>query len=454
MQRVDRAAVLGAGTMGAQIAGLLASYGVPCDLLDLPSEEGASRLAEEAKERLLRLRPAALRAPEAVDLIRPGSLSDDLGRLRESDWVIEAVVEKREVKRQLWAKVAPHLRPEALASTNTSGIPIGQIATALPEEVRGRFLGVHFFNPPRHLRLLEVIPGPETATEAVAAIREIGEGLLDKGVVVARDVPGFIGNRVGCYGLLVTLRAAEEFSLGPDEVDAITGPAMGRPSSATFRTLDLVGLDVFVDICDFMGRYLKEPREQVAFEAPGYMREMLSRGWAGEKSGQGFYKRVEVEGGRQILALDRDTFEYRPRRGGEAPSLAAVQGMQDPGQRLRTLVSAEDLGGRFAWRVLSQLLVYAAEKVGEVADDIVSIDRAMRWGFNWEQGPFEAWDSLGVGETVSRMRADGLEVPGWVTKQAEEGRPFYRHDSDRTLQATPDSGYVVVGEARETAEGM
>ncbi len=437
--------------MGAQIAAALANQGIPCDLLDLPSEGSApSRRAEEAKKRLLSLRPSPVYGPAVLDLIRPGNFRDDLPRLREADWVIEAVIEKLDAKRQLWAQAAPHLRPDVIASTNTSGIPIASIAQALPPELRRRFLGTHFFNPPRYLRLLEVIPTPGTATEAVAAISRFAEQVLGKGVVVAHDVPGFITNRIGCYGLMVTLRAMEEAGLGPDEVDSITGPAMGRPNSATFRTLDLVGLDVFVDICDNMRGYPLEPWERDAFEVPAYLREMVKRGWTGEKAGQGFYKRVQEGGQSQIITLDLEKLEYRPRRRLQAPSLAATRNLEDAAQRIRTLVGSDDPAGRFAWRVRSQVLVYSARKVGEVADDIASIDRAMRWGFGWELGPFETWDALGVADTARRMESDGLDTPGWVKALADGGQGFYRHGAQASDQATPAGRYVPVPELERT----
>lgn len=445
-QLVRHAAVLGAGTMGLQLAALLAGQGISCDLLDLPSEGRRDRLAEEAKRRLPRLRPSPLYSLEALDLIRPGNVADHLARLGEADWVIEAVAERLDVKRDLWGRVAQYLRADAIASTNTSGIPIAAIAEALPPERRPRFLGTHFFNPPRYLRLLELIPTKATDPAVVAAIRGFGEQVLGKGVVVACDVPSFIGNRVGVYGLMTTLRAMEALGMAPDEVDGVTGRPMGRPGSATFRTLDLVGLDVVMDVCDNTRAALADPQEKAAFEIPPYLREMVKRGWTGEKAGQGFYKRVESGPEPQVIVLQLDTLEYRPRKRLQAPSLAAVQEMEDPGERLRTLVYAEDVAGRLAWRVLAPVLVYAAQKVGEVADDIASIDQAMRWGFGWELGPFEAWDALGISKTVPRMQADGLAVPEWVVRLAESNGSFYRHEAKRTLQITPQVTYTPVPE--------
>lgn len=452
---IRRVAVLGAGTMGAQIAGILANQGVPCDLLDLADEQaqdpaGRNRIAEQGKQRLLKLTPAPVYGSDVLKLITTGNFHDDLHRLREADWVIEAVVERLDVKRAIWAQAAQHLRPDAIASSNTSGIPIASIAEALPPTLRRRFLGTHFFNPPRYLRLLEVIPTTETEPSVVRAISHFAEYTLGKGVIIAKDVPNFVTNRIGCYGFLVTLRAMEEFGLGFDDVDAITGPVIGRPNSATFRTLDLVGIDIFVQVCDNTRGFVQEAWEQACYDVPAYIREMLKRGWMGDKGGQGFYKRVRDAGAMQVLVLDPKTMDYRPRRRMQAPSLEAARKVEDLGQRLRMLVGADDPAGRFAWRVLSQTLVYSARKVGEVADDIASIDRGMSWGFGWEMGPFEMWDALGVAETVKRMEADGLSVPKWVTDLAKKGKTFFRQEKERTVQATARGRYAAVPEGERT----
>ncbi len=448
-QRIKRVAILGAGTTGSQIAALLASQGIPCDLLDLrPSDGKPNQLAEQALKRLQSLKPPPCYTPEALTLIRPGNFSDDLPRLKDADWVIEAVAEKLEIKKQLWAQAAQFVKEEAFISSNTSGIPIASLAGALPQRLRSRLIGTHFFNPPRYLRLLEIIPTPQTDPEVIAVLSQFAENVLGKGVVIAHDVPNFIANRIGAYGLAVTLKAMEEFKLGPDEVDSVTGPAMGRPGSATFRTLDLVGLDVFIDICNNLGVLLKDPAEREEFVVPPYLQKTVERRWLGEKTGQGFYKRVQTGGDTQILTLQTDTLEYRPRRRLQVASLAAVGGIEDPAERLRTLVNADDVAGRLAWRILSKTLAYAAQKVGEVADDVVGVDRAMRWGFGWELGPFEAWDALGMGKTTQRMRSDGLKLPDWVTKLAETSQTFYRHEAGGSLQATPNATFapVVVGE--------
>ena len=447
---VRRAAVIGAGTMGAQIAALLAGFGIECELLDLPETEGRDRRAEAALEKLAAMRPSPLLARADLDRIRSGNVEDHCERLTECDWVIEAVFEDLAIKQSLWSALAPHLRDDAIASTNTSSIPIKYIAKVLPPEVRRRFLGAHFFNPPRYLRLFELIPTQETDPAVTAALQRFGSETLGKGCVLAHDVPGFVGNRIGLYVFADTLRAMQELGLDPDEIDSVTGPPLGRPRSATFRTLDLIGLDVYVDICDKLQATVPEPWEQAAFAVPPFVRAMVERGWLGEKSGQGFYKRVEEDGHREILVLDPETLEYRSQRSLDAPSLAAVRRVEDSGARIAALAHADDAAGRLAWRSLSRLFAFAAAKIPEVADEIASIDNAMRWGFAWELGPFETWEAMGKAETADRMERDGLAVPPWVTALAQRDKPFYRYTKTGTEQATPQSTYRPVAGSERT----
>lgn len=433
---IRRVAVLGSGTMGAQIAALIVERGVECDLFDLTTD-----LVEDAKRRLVSMRPRVLDDHTVLERIRAASLDDDLEYLADADWVVEAIVERPEPKLELWRRAAKHVRRDSLLSTNTSGIPIARIAEALPEGMRERFMGTHFFNPPRYLRLLEIIPTKETMPEVVEAIREFGEDVLGKGVVMAHDVPGFITNRIGCFYFLAAMRAADEFGLSPDEADAVSGPLMGRSNSATYRTIDLVGVDILLDICDNTRAAVSYAEEKRAFEPPDYLREMRRRNWLGNKSGQGFYKRERREEKSQITALDTVTMRYLERNA-DIPSLASLTGIGDTGQRMRRLIGLEDRAGKFAWHTLSQLLAFSAEKAGEVADDIVSIDRAMRWGFNWEMGPFETWDALGVSETVERMRKDCIRVPEWVQSIAGRGGGFYRVEDGISMCATPSGKYA------------
>ncbi len=444
LSAITRAAVLGAGAMGSQIAGLLADRGIPCDLLDLKSADEPSRLAESAIERLRTLRPPPVADAAALDLIAPGNFDDDMGRLADADWVIEAVSEDLAVKQAVWARAARFARPHAIISTNTSGIPVSSIAEALPPGLRPRFLGAHFCNPPRYLPLLELIETPDTDPEAAEVVSDTAANVLERGVVRARDVPNFIANTIGVYALMSIVRAADELGLGPAEVDAVTGPAMGRPVSATFRTLDVVGIDVFVAVADNSRRAASSERERETLTVPSYMREMAARGWNGQKAGRGFYQRVETERAREILALDPATLEYGPRSSLEAPSLERARHADDPRGKVADLAGSDDAAGRLAWRALSQMMAYAAEKMDRVADDIISIDRAMRWGYAWELGPFETWDAIGLAGSLQRMEADGLSAPGWVSDLAESRGSFYRAGPRGKLQATASGSWISV----------
>ena len=427
---------MGSGTMGAQIAALVAERGVDCDLFDLTAD-----MVEDAKKRLRSMRPRAVDDETVLERIRSASLIDNLEHLAYADWVVEAIVERPDPKLELWRRAAKHVRSDSLLTTNTSGIPIARIAEALPEEMRGQFMGTHFFNPPRYLKLLEIIPSRETMPKAVEAIRAFGEGVLGKGVVMAHDVPGFITNRIGCFYFLAALRAADELGLSPDEADAVSGPLTGRSSSATYRTIDLVGVDILLDICDNTRAAVSSQAERRAFDPPEYLREMRRRNWLGNKSGQGFYKRKRREGKSRVATLNTRQMRYLERNAGIS-SLTSLKSIYDTGERMRRLIGLDDRVGRFSWRTLSELLAFSAAKVGEVADDIVSIDRAMRWGFNWEMGPFETWDALGVTRTVERMRRDNISVPEWIQHIAGMGGNFYQIEDGTSMYATPSGEYA------------
>lgn len=454
---IRRAAVLGAGVMGAAIAGHLANVGIPVYLLDivptrltpeeerrgysLDSPEVRNRLAAEGRQRLLKTSPAALYTPDRVDLITPGNLEDHLAWLGEVDWVVEAVVENLDVKKELFRKILPFLRPGTIVSTNTSGLSVNQMVEGLPLEFRRNFLGTHFFNPPRYMPLLELIPGRDTSPEVVDFMRDFCDRVLGKGVVLAKDTPNFIANRIGVYGMVATLRAMVEEGLTVEEVDALTGPVMGRPKSASFRTLDLVGLDVFLHVARNVAASVTDPAEKEAFRLPDFVLEMVRRGWLGEKAGQGFYKKVS-QPQKEILALDYNTLEYRSQVKVNLPGLTAARALQDPADRFKALLTAKDRGGRFTWRIVRDTLAYAAAKAAEIADDIVAVDRAMKWGFNWSQGPFELWDTLGVPYVASRMEAEGVEVPALVKDLLAAGhKSFYRKENGRRYFYGFDGSY-------------
>ncbi|CAM3719799.1 3-hydroxyacyl-CoA dehydrogenase/enoyl-CoA hydratase family protein [Alicyclobacillus pomorum] len=463
-RQIRKAGVIGAGVMGAAIAAHLANVGIPVILLDivpkeltpdeakkgltLDSKSVRNRFAARGLEAARRAKPASFYSPADAELIEIGNLEDDLHKLKHCDWVVEAVVENLAVKQQLFAKLENVVHPDAIVSSNTSGISIAEMVKDRGASFRKRFLGTHFFNPPRYMKLLEVIPGPDTDSEILAFMRSFGERVLGKGVVFAKDTPNFIANRIGTYGLLVTLQAMEKYGLGVDEVDAITGPAMGRPKSATFRTLDLVGLDTFVHVAKNVQASVSDSTEKAAFQVPAYIEKMVENRWLGEKTGQGFFRRVKTAEGKEILALDLSTLEYRPRKKLKSPSLDAAKAASGAGRKIKALVSGRDLASQFAWEVLKKVLLYTAAKQEEIADDIVAVDNAMKWGFNWELGPYETWDAIGVKESVERMRAEGETIPAFVENLLSSGKTsFYERPNGEVPRF-----YVGSGEFRTVEE--
>lgn len=442
----SRAVVLGAGTMGARIAALFANAGLEVDLLDVPGAAGARNAAAERGLRAAAgSKPAAFEAAEVARRVRIGNFADDLDVVAAADWVIEAVIEDLGAKRDLLARVAPRLRADAVLSTNTSGLPVAAVGAELPAAARRRWLGTHFFNPPRYLRLLELIPTPETDPEVVARVAGFADLHLGKGVVHAKDTPNFVANRIGVFAMLTTLRIMEEMSLSVEEVDALTGPALGWPKSATFRTADLVGLDLFAHVVENSYNNLPADEEREVFRAPALIRALLERGWLGEKAGQGFYKKggKRPDGEREILALDPKTLEYHPRRRVQFPSLELSRNIPGLGERLRAVVfgAGGDAAGEFLWRLLSRVLVYAAARVPEIADQPYEVDRAMRWGFGWRLGPFELWDALGVEAVARRLEREKTTPPAYVTGLlAGGGQTFYRETRGGREAAQPPRG--------------
>jgi len=428
--RLESAAVLGAGVMGSALAAHLAGCGIRTHLLDIvpPDLAGAdkdspkarNRFAESGIEKALKAKPAAFFDPDAARLITPGNLEDHLERLRGCDLVIEAVIEKLDIKRSLFSRIAPFLRKDVIVASNTSGLSLASMNDALPAELRRRFVVMHFFNPVRYMRLLEVVPGPETDPDVVTRAAAIGE-LLGKGIVYGKDTTDFVANRIGVHSLMFTLKSMEEAGLSVEEIDKIAGKPMGRPASAAFRTADLVGLDTLVHVAKHCYESLDKDEDREVFQVPSWLEKLVASGRLGQKSGAGFYKKQ----GDSILALDIKTLEYREQKKVRFDSLGAVKGIEDVGERLKTLVAADDAAGKFAWKALSRSLCYAAARLGEIADDIVNIDRAMRWGFNWELGPFEAWDAIGVRASVARMKKDGLKVPAFVDAMLAAGRETF-----------------------------
>ncbi|MBS4007896.1 MAG: enoyl-CoA hydratase/isomerase family protein [Clostridium sp.] len=434
MRKIRSAAVLGAGTMGASIAAHLVNVGIPCLVLDIVPPDAAagerSRLARQGIENLKKMKPSPLYQAEDVSLLTYGNLEDDLSKIAGVDWLIEVVAEKMEIKKNLFAQVEKYWNPGMIVSSNTSGLSINEMVADCSLDFRKNFLGTHFFNPPRYMKLLEIIPGIDTDPAIVEFIKDFGDKVLGKGVVLAKDTPNFIGNRIGVYGLLSTAAAMLEEGLTPEEVDAITGPAMGRPKSATFRTLDMVGLDIFLHVAQNVGDKVTEDWEKDAFKIPAFLEEMYKRRWLGEKTGQGFYKKEKSGKEKRILTLEMENMEYREQKKAKFASLEAAKNTTTVPDRVRALLKTGDKGSIFAWKSLRGMMVYSALKTAEIADDIYSVDRAMRWGFNWELGPFETWDAIGVSEAAERIASEGGVVPPMVTEMLAAGiTSFYKKEN-------------------------
>jgi len=427
-----KAAVLGAGTMGSRIAAHLANAGVSVLLLDLPGAEGApNSVADKAVDTLKKSKPAAFYTPAAAARIRTGTFEDDLAQLAECDWVIEAVTEDLGIKQQLLARLAPHLQPHAFLTTNTSGIPVGSIASVLPEELRRRWFGTHFFNPPRYMRLVEVIPGPDTDPAAMASLSAFLDQNLGKEVVRARDTPNFIANRIGTFFILETLRVMEEEGLTVEEVDALTGTAIGLPRTGTFRLADMVGLDILSHVARNFAKAKQDAGGQAAL--PPFLETMLERKWLGDKTGAGFYKKERGADGKDArLVLDLKTLEYQPSSKPKLPVLDMAKSVDSLPERLGMLLTADqkkDKAARFHWKLLTRLWNYSADCLPEIADSAASIDAAMRAGYNWQLGPFEMWDAVGVAATVTRMQAAGERVSPVVETMLSSGAASWYGDN-------------------------
>jgi 3-hydroxyacyl-CoA dehydrogenase len=417
-------AVLGAGTMGAAIAAHAANAGLAVDLLDLDQEA-----TQGGFERMLAARPAALASPRLAERIRLGTFEEDLDRVGDADWVVEAIVERLEPKQELLARVEKLVDPDAVVTSNTSGLPLASLAEGRSEAFRRRFLGTHFFNPPRYLKLVELIPTADTDPEVLERMRAFVERVLGKGAVVAKDTPNFIANRLGSFAGMHDVRYALEHGYSTEEVDALTGPLVGRPRTATFRLFDQVGLDVMVGVAANLYDLAPEDESRDVLPAPEPLRRMLDAKLLGNKTGGGFYRRGKRDGQTVFDVLDLDTLEYRPAARPDLPIVAAARDHDDLGARLGFLLdkAEEDRGARYLRDTLLPSLAYAARRVPEIADSLVEVDHAVEWGFGYELGPFQAWDAIGVADGVARMEALGIEVPAWVKEMLAAGhQSFYR----------------------------
>lgn len=449
-REIRTVAVLGSGVMGSAIAAHLANAGIPSYLLDIVPKEltpeevakGLTLTSPAVRNRIVgagldsakKARPAAFYSPDLTKLITVGNFDDNLGWVKEVDWIIEVVVERLDIKQSLLKKVDALRKPGTIVSSNTSGIPIASIAGGMSDDFRKHFLGTHFFNPPRYMRLLEIIPTTETLPEVVTTMATFGERVLGKGIVYCKDRPNFIANRIGVFAMMSAIRTMLEGGYTIDEVDQLTGPATGKPKSATFRTGDIVGIDTLVHVANNLYDAVPDDEMREMFIVPDFIKRMVENKMLGDKTKQGFYKKVKGNGEKDILTLDYTTLQYRPRQKGKFASIETGKNIESVTERLKVLTYANDRAGEFIWKTTRDILLYAANRIPEISDDIVNVDKAMRWGFNWQLGPFEMWDAIGVEPSVKRMQAEGRTLPPLVEKLLTSGKKsFYEQRSGTTF---------------------
>ncbi|MEK6778726.1 MAG: 3-hydroxyacyl-CoA dehydrogenase/enoyl-CoA hydratase family protein [Candidatus Deferrimicrobiota bacterium] len=441
--KIRRVAVLGSGVMGSGIAAHLANAGIPCLMLDIvppqqtdedrkkglaeKSPAFRNRFAAKGLDGIKKSRPALLYSPKDLGLISIGNLEDDLEKAVACDWVVEVVVENLEIKRALYDRIEKLWKPGTVVTSNTSGIAISQMMGGRGKAFRRHFLVTHFFNPVRYMKLLELVAGPDTDPEILRGMAEFGERRLGKGIVYGKDTPNFIGNRIGVFAMMYAMHAMVADGLTIEEVDKILGPATGRPKSAAYGTADLVGLDTLLHVSDNVYRNLPDDPARELFRPPPFVSDMVRRGWLGRKAKSGFFKMEGKGEDKKMFVLDYKTMDYRPTAKISFPSLDAAKGEEDIGARIRKVISGDDKAAAYAWKILSDTLLYSARRIPEISDDIVNVDNAIKWGFNWTLGPFETWDAIGVAESVERMRKEGKEIPGNVEKMLAGGSTsFYR----------------------------
>lgn len=432
--------------MGSQIACHLANVGIPVRLLDIapneltPDEAKAgltladrkvrNRITSTLFNRALKLRPSPLYLADKAEAVTLGNIEDDLDSLADVDWVVEAVVERLDIKRQLHRRIESIVSPEAIVTTNTSGIPLHLIAEGSRDSDRRRFFGTHFFNPPRYLYLLELIPTAQSDPKLLEDYRRFAESVLGKGTVLCKDTPGFVANRIGSFAMQDAIWLMLEDGFSIDEIDTFTGPALARPRTATFRLGDLVGIDLMAQMGENLYGALQQDPARERMKVPAFIAEMVKRGWHGRKSKQGFYLKVEGKGSGDVLTLDHKTLEYREKQRVSYPSLDALATISDPAKRICAFVEADDRAAQFAWKHLRSIISYAADRIPEIADDVVTVDRAMRWGYNWELGPFEICDALGPAKVAKRLEKDGLPVPKLLENVLSAGKHSFYEASD------------------------
>ncbi len=443
IRKIKKAAVIGSGVMGGGIAALLAGAGVktllldivPFDLKDAEKQDPAARnrIVKAGFDTLIKSRPALLMQPKDADLITIGNMEDDFDKLGECDWIVEVVVENLKIKQSLFERIEPVRKPGAIVSSNTSGIPLKKMTEGRGTEFKQHFLGTHFFNPVRYMKLLEIIPGAETLPEILAFIADFGERILGKGIVWAKDTPNFVGNRIGVHGIVKAMQLMVEDGLTVPEVDALFGPALGRPKTAMFKTTDLVGLDTMGHVAKNTYDLVTDDEQREAFKVPAFVNRMIDKKLLGKKSGGGFYKTdLTPEWKKVRKVIDVDTLEYEEYSPPDFPCLAEAKKAKTLPEKMKAVLYGADKGARFAWKAMAWALIYAANRIPEISDTIVEIDNAMKWGYNFEMGPFETWEAIGLEASVEKMDADGMPVPPKIREMLDRGyEKFYKTDDGK-----------------------
>ncbi len=462
MKQIKKVAVLGAGVMGHGIAAHLAGAGIPSYLLDIvPPKFGdddakagltekdprfRNKFALAGIEAIKKSKPSVIYTQRDLKLITPGNFEDDWEKLKECDWIVEVVVERLDIKQSVFSRIEKVMREDTIISSNTSGLPLHSLVEGRTEQFKKNFLITHFFNPVRYLKLVEVVSSKETDPQVLEEMVHFLEENLGKGVVYAKDTPNFIANRIGVYAFMAAIKRAIDEKYTIEEVDKILGPAMGKPKSAMFKTGDLAGVDTLAHVVKNTYESCPNDESREVFTLPPVMNKMLENKWFGNKSKQGFYQKTKDANGTQLLVLDLDTGEYRPKQEAKFDSLKEVKSIENVGERIKALVSASDRGAEFAWKTTRDMLIYTANRIPEIADDIVNVDNAMKWGFNWEIGPFEILDAIGVKEVVEKIKKDNLKVPALFSQVLEKGNGvFYKRENGKRFYFDiPSSSYKPV----------
>jgi 3-hydroxyacyl-CoA dehydrogenase len=446
-KKIKKAGVIGAGVMGATIAAQLANVGIETILLDIippeltdddkkkglikESNAFRNKFAQNGLLAALKSKPASFYVPEVSSLITVGNTEDNLDWLGDVDWIIEVVLERIDIKKLVFEKIESVLTAGTVVTSNTSGIPASDMCEGRNENFRKHFAITHFFNPPRYMKLLEIVPGPDTLPEVLALLAETCEKVMGKGIVYAKDTPNFVANRIGTYSMFCVINAMMDLGLTIEAVDKLTGPVVGNPKSASFRTADLVGIDTLLHVADNVYEGAPDDENRMMFKPPDFLLQMIDKKLLGEKSKKGFYRKTtDSDGKREILSLDYNTLVHTPQEKVRLASLETAKNMSGTGQRIKSLYFADDIAGQFTFRTLSETLLYSANRIPEIADDIVNVDNAMKWGFGRKMGPFETWDAVGVGKSVNKMKEAGYAIPTWIQEMLDSGKAsFYRKEA-------------------------